>query len=121
MTPKANIIMFNLVIHVTIKFTSTCVNYSKIGHILETCHNWKKEVLLISTIVVKFIKLVTWSNAQPIKPIRIHLHYPCIICFSVNYWFGNCLRKIEIQNMFTTKLFNFCTVACKPSKLIMFQ
>ncbi len=59
MTPKANGIMFNLVIHVTVTFTSTCINFSKIGHILETYHNWKKEVVLISTVIVKFIKLVT--------------------------------------------------------------
>jgi len=63
MTPKANGIMFNPVIHVTVISTSTCINYSKIGHILETYHNWKKKVVLVSTVVVKFIKLVTWSNA----------------------------------------------------------
>jgi hypothetical protein len=97
MTPKANGIMFNLIIHATVISTSTCINSSKIGHILETYHNWKKEVVLVSTVVIKFIKHVTWSNAQPIKPIKILLHYPCIICFGVDYQFGNCPRKIEIQ------------------------
>jgi len=58
MTPKANEIMFNLVIHLIVKSTSTCINFNKIGHIFETCHNWKKEVLPVSTVVVKFIKLV---------------------------------------------------------------
>jgi len=50
MTPKANRIMFNPVTHVTVKSTSTCMNCSKISHILETCHNWKKKVLLVSTV-----------------------------------------------------------------------
>jgi len=58
MTPKVNEIMFNLVIHVIVKSTSTCINSSKIGHIFETYHNWKKEVLLVSTIVIKFMKPV---------------------------------------------------------------
>jgi hypothetical protein len=59
MTPKANKIMFNLVIHVIVTSTSTCINSSKIGHILETYYNWKKEVVLVSTVIIKFIKLVT--------------------------------------------------------------
>jgi hypothetical protein len=63
--------MSSRVIHVIVKFTSTWTNYNKIGHILETCHNWKKEVVVVSTTTVKFIKHVTWFNAQPIKPIRI--------------------------------------------------
>jgi len=51
--------MFNPVIHVTVKSTSTCTNCSKIGHILETYHNWKKEVVLVSTARVKSIKPMT--------------------------------------------------------------
>jgi hypothetical protein len=54
--------MSNPVIHVTVKSTSTCTNYSKIGHILETCHNYKKEVIVVSTATMKSIKPVTWSN-----------------------------------------------------------
>jgi len=38
-TQKANESMSNLVIHAIGKSTSTCTNCSKIGHILETCHN----------------------------------------------------------------------------------
>jgi hypothetical protein len=117
-TPKANKIMSNLVIHVTTKSTFTFTNYNKIGYILETCHNWKK-VVVVSITTLKSIKSVTWSNAQPIKPIKIPLHYP--LCFSADYWFRNFPRKIEIQNMFKTKLFSFSTMACKPLKLIMFQ
>jgi len=63
--------MSNQVIHVTVKFTSTWTNFNKIGHILETCHNSKKEVVIVSTTTMKFIKPVTRFNAQPIKPIRI--------------------------------------------------
>ncbi len=59
MTPKANGIMFNLIIHATVISTSTCINSSKIGHILETYYNWKKEFVLVSTVIIKFIKLVT--------------------------------------------------------------
>jgi len=77
-----------------------------------------KEVVIVSIATMKSIKPITWSNAQPIK---IPLHYPCIICFSADYRFGNCSRKVEIQNMFRTKLFNCSIVAYKPPKLIMFQ
>ncbi len=80
-----------------------------------------KEVVVVSIAIVKSIKPITWSNAQPIKPIKIPLHYPCIIYFSADYRFGNYPRKTEIQNMFRTKLFSFSTMACKPPKLIMFQ
>jgi hypothetical protein len=97
MIPKANGIMFNWVIHVIVKSTSTCTTCNKIGHILETCLNWKKEVVLISIAIVKFIKPITWSNAQPNKHIRIFLHYPCIICFSANYWFGIVLGKLKYK------------------------
>jgi len=63
--------MSNPIVHVTVKSTSTCIKCSKIGHILETCHNWKKEIIVVSIAIVKSIKPVTWSNAQPIKPIKI--------------------------------------------------
>ncbi len=56
----------------------------------------EKEVLVISIATVKSIKPVTWFNAQPIKPIRIPLCYPCIICFSVDYQFGDCFKKTKI-------------------------
>jgi len=51
--------MSNLVIHVIAKSTFTFTNCSKIGHILETYHNWKKEVVIVSIAIMKSIKLVT--------------------------------------------------------------
>jgi len=37
------------------------------------------------------------------KLIKIPLRYPCIICFNVDHQSKNCLRKVEVQNMFKTK------------------
>jgi len=79
-TPKVNENMSNPIIHVVVKSTSTCTKCNKIGHILETCHNWKKEVVVVSTATVKSIKHVTWSNAQPIKPTKIPPH-PILVLY----------------------------------------
>ncbi len=38
--------------------------------------------------------------------VRILVHYPYIIYYSVEYRSRECLRKIEVQNMFITKLVN---------------
>jgi len=38
--------------------------------------------------------------------VRILVHYPYIIYYSVEYRSRKCLRKIEVQNMFITKLVN---------------
>jgi hypothetical protein len=37
------------------------------------------------------------------KPIKMPLHYPCIIYFSVNHQLVDCPKKVEVQNMFRTK------------------
>jgi hypothetical protein len=57
-------------------------------------------------------------KTQPIKPIRIPIHYPCIICYNAGCGSRECPRKIEVQNMFRTKHANFnATIAPKPPKL----
>jgi len=51
--------MSNLVIHLIAKSTFTFTNFSKIGHILEIYHNWKKEVVIVSIAIMKSIKPIT--------------------------------------------------------------
>jgi hypothetical protein len=47
---------------VTTKFITTYTNCGKIGHIIETCHNRKREVPVVPTATVKFIKPIVGSK-----------------------------------------------------------
>jgi hypothetical protein len=51
----------------------------------------------------------TWVNikTQPIKPVRIHVQYPYIICSNVEHRSRTCPRNVEVQNMFKTKHVSF--------------
>ncbi len=55
-TPKANTIIKHVVLVVTTKSALTYTNYGKTGHSVETCHNRKKEVLVVLTTIVKSIE-----------------------------------------------------------------
>ncbi len=35
---------------------------------------------------------------------KIHVHYPCIIYYSAEHRLAGCPKKIEVHNMFRTKL-----------------
>jgi hypothetical protein len=52
-TPKANVRIKPIVLVVTTKSTLTCTNCGKIGHLVETCRNIKKEVLVVPIVIVK--------------------------------------------------------------------
>jgi metal-sulfur cluster biosynthetic enzyme len=70
---------------VTTKSTLTYTNCGKTGHSVETCHNNNREVPVVSTTMVKSTKLVARTKTQLVKSGKIHAHYPCIICFSVEH------------------------------------
>jgi hypothetical protein len=95
-TPKANI-MVELVVHVvTTKLALTCTNCGKTGHSIETCHNKKKEVPDVPIARIKSIEPIARIKTQLVKSIKIPIHYPSIICFSVEHKYGECLKKIEV-------------------------
>ncbi len=103
--------------HVTIKSTLTCTNCGKTDHLVETCCNKKRDVSIVPTTKVKFTKPITITKSQPIKLIKVPICYPCITYFNIEHRFGECPKKIEIQNMFRTKPINSnATITHKPSK-----
>ncbi len=63
----------------------------------------QKKVPLIPIIVAKFIEPIVGIIVQHVKLATIPLRYRCIICYGANHWFGDCLRKAKIQNMFKMK------------------
>jgi hypothetical protein len=67
--------------------------------------------------IVKSTKPIVRTKTQPIKLGKILACYPYIICSSIEHRFGECPRKIKVQNMFITKLISFnATTTPKPSK-----
>jgi hypothetical protein len=105
-TPKANARVKHVVPVVIAKSTLACTNCGKIDNLVETCHNIKKEVLVVPTTIIKSLKPIAITKTQPIKLGKILICYPYIICFNVEHIFGECPQKIEVQNMFKTKLVN---------------
>jgi hypothetical protein len=103
-TLQVNAIVKHVVHVVTTKSTLTCTNCGKIGHSMETYHNRKRKVPIVSIATIKFIEHVARTKTQPIKSRKIFVCYPCIICYSVKHIFGKCPKKIEVQNMFRIKL-----------------
>jgi hypothetical protein len=71
---------------------------------METCHNRKKKVQVVSTAIVKSTEPIVGIKTQPIKSRKIPIRYPYMIYSSIEHRSRECLRKIEIQNMFRTKL-----------------
>jgi hypothetical protein len=62
----------------------------------ESCHNRKKEKPTIHVIPIKAIEPVVEVIAQPFKPTKMSLRYPCIIYSSFEHYALNCSRKIEV-------------------------
>jgi hypothetical protein len=54
---------------------------------------------------------------QPIKPTRMPLRYPCIICSSFEHYAPNCFIKTNVQNMFWTKPTIITNVITKNPKI----
>ncbi len=117
-TPKPNTIAKHVVFVVTTKSSLTCANCGKIGHTFETCHNKKIEVPIVPTAIIKSIKPITKTKPLLVKLVRIPICYPCIIYYSLKHRFGECPKKIKVQNMFKIKFVNFnATIAPKLLKL----
>jgi hypothetical protein len=116
-TPEV-ITRFKYVVHAVIaKSTLTCTNCGKTNHLMETCHNRKKEVPFVPTTIMKSMKCAVGAKTQPIQSRKIHVHYPCIICFSIEHRSRECPKKIEVQTMFKTKLVSFNAIMTfKPPK-----
>jgi hypothetical protein len=53
----------------------------------------KKEESIVSIIPTKFVELVVEVTAQPIKPTRMRLRYPCIIYSSSKHRAPDCPKK----------------------------
>jgi hypothetical protein len=49
---------------------------------------------------MKVVELVVEGIAQPVKPTKMPLRYPCIICYSSEHHAPNCFKKIKVQNCF---------------------
>jgi hypothetical protein len=60
----------------------------------------KIKIPVVLTTMVKSTKPIAKTNIQLAKPVKITIRYPCIICSSAKHRFGECPRKIEVQNMF---------------------
>jgi len=117
-TPEVNTIIKPIILVVTTKSTLTYTNCDKTGHLVETCHNKKKEVPSVPTVTFKSTKLITKIKTQLVKLGRIPICYPYIICFTKKHKYGECSRKIEVQNMFKTKLVSFnAMTSLKPPKI----
>jgi hypothetical protein len=95
-TPEPNVVVKLVVPTVTTKSTLTCTNCGKIDHLMETCHNTKKEVPVVPTPTIKSTELVIGTKTQPIKSGKLLVHYPCIICSIIEHRFRECPRKIEV-------------------------
>jgi len=54
---------------------------------METCHNINLKKLVMSTTIVKSTKPIAKTKTQPIKSRKVPIHYPYIICSSVEHRF----------------------------------
>jgi hypothetical protein len=52
-TQEANVVVKHVISIVIVKSTLTCTNCGKSGHSVETCHNMKKKVPVVLTIIIK--------------------------------------------------------------------
>jgi hypothetical protein len=70
------------IVFVITKSTLTCTNCSKTCHSLRTCHNKKKNILVVPITTIKSIEPVIKTKTQLVKLGIIHVCYPYIICFN---------------------------------------
>jgi hypothetical protein len=82
--------------YITIKQWLTYSNCGKTSHAKKTCHNKKKEERVVPITSIKVVELVVGVITQPIKPARLPLKYPCIICSYSEHRALDYLRKIEV-------------------------
>jgi hypothetical protein len=82
--------------YITIKQWLTYSNCVKTSHVKKTCHNKRKEEHIVLITSTKVVELVVGVITQPIKPARVPLKYPCIICSNSKHCALDYLRKIEV-------------------------
>jgi hypothetical protein len=117
-TLKVNVVVKHVVTIVTVKSTLTYTNCGETGHSVETCHNMKREILVVLIVKIKFTKPIVGTKTQPVKSRKILARYPYIICSNIEHRSEECPRKIEIQNMFIIKLVSSnATTTHKSSKI----
>jgi hypothetical protein len=63
-TLEANSIVKHVVSTITTKSTLNYTNCGKTGRSMETCHNWKREVPVVPTTIVKFTKPIAGTKNQ---------------------------------------------------------
>jgi hypothetical protein len=86
LTTQESNVGVKLVIAIMIaKSTLTCTNCGEIGHSVETCHNRKRKLPIVLTVIIKSIKHVVGIKIQLVKSRKILVHYPYIICFNVEH------------------------------------
>ncbi len=118
-TLETNIIVKHVVPIVMVKSALTCTNCGKTGDSIETCHNYynrKKKVPLVPTTTIESTEPGIRTKTQPIKSGKIPIRYPFRIYYIVERKSRKCPKRIEVQNMFRTKLvsFNVTTTPKQP-------
>jgi hypothetical protein len=71
--------------YIIIKQFLTCSNYGKTSHAKETYHNKKKEEPIVHVVTTKVVEPVVEITTQHVKPIKIPLTYPLVICSSFKH------------------------------------
>jgi hypothetical protein len=66
-TPQVNARVKLVIPTVTTKSTLTCTNCGKIDHLVETCHNRKREVLVVPTATVKSTKPIARTKPNSLN------------------------------------------------------
>jgi hypothetical protein len=94
---EANAKVKPIVLVVIGKSTLTCTDCGKIGHLVETCHNRKREIPVVPTTIVKFIELVGGTKTQYVKSRKILVCYPYIIYSSVEHRFGEAPKNLKYR------------------------
>jgi len=64
---EVNIVVKHVILTIIAKSTLTCTNCGKTNHSVETCHNRKKKVPIVPTIIVKSTECVTRTKTQIVK------------------------------------------------------
>ncbi len=91
--PESKLVAQLVVIYTTIKQQLTYSNCGKIGHVKETYHNKKKEEHVVPSTSTKVDELIVGVITQPIKPTRVPLKYPYIICSNFEHCALDCPKK----------------------------
>jgi len=84
-TPKANVGVKLVVTAMITKSLFTYTNCGKTSHLMETCHNMKRKVLVMPIAIVKSMEPAVGTKTQLVKSGKIPICYPYIIFHSVEH------------------------------------